>query len=170
MIADTFRVEIKIDLKNPAEEIFTHELDGVLRHFPIRAMRQMAEQYGGKVREIIATQANVVKKTARHIKENMGIEKWRLKRLCEPYLDEPIIMVRWESGEHTIIDGNHRYVKYHWLNRAFIKAYIFLPEAWKPFLLDLPGHGVLNKPSGMDKYDQWRKDNPDAKYQIREIA
>lgn len=131
------KVAMPLKIKN-RQEVFTHKLDGVFRHFPIGTMRDIAETYANMCDEIIACTSPIASYAAEHIRKNMGIEQVRLDRLKEPYLSQPIIAIQWEDDKKvTIIDGNHRYLKLHDAGKKTIRCYVFKQAAWEQLLIPL---------------------------------
>lgn len=87
----------------------------------------------------------IEQKQTRFILGNNGVEREHIYRLRQDQrrLMEPGIIMDWEDGQHTVIDGNHRYVALSSLRHTTMDFYVVTFEQVKPFLLDLPeGFGV----------------------------
>lgn len=120
----------------PLDEIFSHDPgDEPVRHFNATRMAEAAP--GLIVVEKVVV--GIDQKHADFIRENRGIERWKLDRLKEPYLSRPLVLVKEADGTHTTVDGNHRFVKLVELGKDRTAAYIFPFGTWEQFLIeDMP--------------------------------
>lgn len=115
--------------------------------------------------ELLFHKMKIEKRVVKHINDNMGIEKKRLRRLKEPYLSAPCIGILWEGGNRmTIVDGNHRIVKLDKQNKDFVNVVVFKYPFWENFLL--PGsivqalaekEDLINRDSGLIQWEQERR-------------
>lgn len=132
-------------------EVFTHkDDDGTVRTFLVTMMRDFAENHSATCPWITKKKTDISAEIVAHIQANMGIETDRLDRLCEPYLNQPIIGVVWSSlpargNQFTVVDGNHRIVKKWLQGETEIEAWLFHEKMWSQFLLDVPEEIALRK-------------------------
>lgn len=125
----TFALSIK------QQEMFTHSDDGTLRMFYVGEMNRFITEYP-RCTELLFYKMKIEKRVVKHINDNMGIEKKRLRRLKAPYLSAPCIGILWEgSNTMTIVDGNHRIVKLDKQNKSFVNVVVFKYPFWENFLL-----------------------------------
>lgn len=157
--------KITIEL-SPREECFTHkDEDGTFRSFPIDSMFAFATRYARMLPEISAICAPLPpQQTLDFIRKNMGIEQERLDRLVSPYLERPLVAIRWKCGNLTVIDGNHRLLKLHEMGIPEYRVYVFEYPFWEQFLINLSAdENTLKKPSGMLERDRQTKSFQEGK-------
>lgn len=118
---------------HPGDEIFTWEDPdkGTFLNFNIMAMYKFAMDN----EHIERVKCPIEASHAEFVLKNHGLEQPRLDRLKAPYIDIPILIVTHDDGTHTVIDGNHRFVKRHHLGLTDINAFIFKLGEWEPFLV-----------------------------------
>lgn len=72
------------------------------------------------------------------LKDN-GVEPDRLAAISAEDIDRyPILFVGWKSGTHTLLDGNHRFVKAFTLGHRTITAHIIPERILRPFQIAPP--------------------------------
>lgn len=154
----TFALSIK------QQEMFTHSDDyDTLRMFLIGEMNRFIIEFP-RCTDLLFHKMKIKKRVVKHINDNMGIEKKRLRRLKEPYLSVPCIGILWEGGNRmTIVDGNHRIVKLDKQNKSFVNVVVFKYPFWENFLLPddtvqamAEKEDLINRESGLIEWEQER--------------
>jgi tRNA A37 threonylcarbamoyladenosine biosynthesis protein TsaE len=114
--------------------IYTH-LDlgsGKLTHLSVTFLEALIAHCEGKHPCILVGTVPIEKEYADYIRENSGIEQHRYDRLrLQQIMNHPILIIEWDDNTHTVVDGNHRYVKAADLGRTEIKSIILKPALWK---------------------------------------
>ena len=124
---------MKIEECADTDQIFTHEVDGKVRHFNATKMYDWAVANPENVDKVLfpLDAAHV-----EFIKNNAGVEEAKIDRLAYPWLGMPIVAIEFEPGFILIVDGNHRFVKLFNDGEKQIKAFVFQMGTWEPFLLE----------------------------------
>lgn len=74
-----------------------------------------------------------------HILKHGGIEEPKVRRLREPYLSVPgILLNRTDKGFQITADGNHRVVRRWRDGHSHIRMFLVEPDVWKNYLVDYP--------------------------------
>lgn len=116
----------------PVDELFSHEdTDGVTRHFNASAMTRSV--LAGTTTPTYATLALYPDLVA-SIEANHGVEQDHLEKVAGS-LDTIILLVEFTDGSNLVVDGNHRIVKRWREGLRDVKAAIFKPGQWEPFLV-----------------------------------
>ena len=123
----------------PLDEIFTHidEDDGTVRHINASAMARAVASLlsAGRVTQIdVWMDPEFVEYT----RNRRGLEEWKLKRLCEPYLSRPLIGIDWPDGSVLLVDGHHRLVTLADKGLETYSMYRFPIGEWEVFLVEMP--------------------------------
>jgi hypothetical protein len=120
----------------PFDEVFTHEDPDtkVIRHFNATHMALYAFMHKFEV-IVMGLEA----RTVEFVRENRGIEPWKVQRLREPFLSRPIILIEYDDTTHLCVDGHHRIVRLWNGGRREVRAWVFPRGQWERFLIeDLP--------------------------------
>lgn len=116
--------------------IFTHIDDktGVVTTYSITHLWQAVQH---AVKEgLKPSRVHIDRKFAKFVREERGIERYRLNRIKKKHLNEPVLFATQFDGSNLLIDGSHRYVKAANLMQRTIPAFILPPEVWYPFTME----------------------------------
>lgn len=149
----------EISIPPEGGESFTHKgPDGIMRVFATCLMNDFIDKAGKDCAWLQFIKYFPLDKfNEDYLRTNAGIEQDRIDRLCDPYLSRPIIAAGFDYPHVVIVDGNHRIMKFKELKRKAISLYIFLPQLWTQFLLDLPEErklAALTDPSGIIEFEK----------------
>lgn len=99
------------------DEIFTHidEGTGAVMHINASAMIRNVEQHL-KDGSAEACMVEMDHEYVKYVRENRGVEQWKIDRLVEPFLSMPAVGVWTPDGSCLTVDGHHRMVR--WAERG----------------------------------------------------
>ena len=115
------------------DEVFTHEDPdtGVVRRFNATHMVRYAISHRFDP-ALVAVDEN----TVQFMRISRGIEAWKVKRLKEPYLSRPVLLVEYGDGTHLCVDGHHRIVRRWDDGLREVMAWIFPKGEWDQFVIE----------------------------------
>lgn len=118
---------------HPFDEIFEHrdEHTGERRFFNATKLAAYAVEHG------LACKVDFGAEFVRFIEKHRGVEEWKIQRLCEPYLSEPITAIEMEDGSTLTVDGHHRTVRhFRDTGKTEMCAYRLSLGQWEPFVVE----------------------------------
>jgi len=81
-----------------------------------------------------------------HIEKFHGIERVKLNVLSSKHLHIPVLVVQWNDGQQTLIDGNHRVVKRaRKLGLFTVEAYVLSEPVVDDWCIDITSTSALMK-------------------------
>lgn len=133
---------VRLGSRDPTDQVFTYQAlneddspAGAMIHVAVGKLRR---EIARNPRAFRQKEYAVVPEQAVHVIEHNGVEMGHLDRLSERAAEHPGILLEWNDGTETIVDGNHRYVKRWQLGKETMWFTIVTEEQIKPFLLDFP--------------------------------
>lgn len=116
------------------DEVFSHvDLDGTVRHFNATKMLE-ACYYKAVPCELITAQMDLP--FVDFILKNRGVERYKLDRLCEPFLSIPLLFADFPNTS-LLVDGHHRYVRLAQRGDTEYHAFTVPDGYWQKFLIDM---------------------------------
>lgn len=117
----------------PKDQIFSHiDLRGVARHFNASAMTRAVLMGQVKPMPVVC---DLYQELIDHTMAHGGIEEAHIENVAETS-EHPVLLVEFADGESLLVDGNHRII-WRWRHGLRnVKALVFKPGQWEPFLVE----------------------------------
>lgn len=122
-----------VDDMDLTDVVFTHMDEGTKAITTINISRLLRDW---KVRMRPVVMLPIDRDFAKFCVTNRGVEEHRLERLEREEIREPVLFAYWQSGEHLLIDGTHRYVAQTLKGASEIKARILPISVWRPYVIE----------------------------------
>lgn len=129
-------------------QIFSHRRTdtGEVRHFDVLGLYFAALTTDAPVQRVtVDLDAGQVA----WIRQHGGIEDDHLAAMGAGFLEQPGLLLTWDDGTSTVIDGNHRYVRRHQLGMPEMRFFLFTEALTRPWLVSVPeevSSAMLNRP------------------------
>lgn len=134
------------------EVVFTHLEAGVQTVYAVSRIERALETREGWGR---LARVPVEAEFAGWLRDNRGVEQWRVERLHERALRSPLLFAEQPDGSHLLIDGTHRYVALAERGERSTLAWLLTPREWREFTVrDAPTvseSALRAMPSGMER-------------------